>query len=81
MYQVQCLEGSIKSRDWKIIKNNYEICDGDFKTVVRFAVRDLGFDVNDFERAVQALIYNSHNTLTFDRNRRLVSTSYQPPRK
>ena len=81
VYEIQDVEGNLKGENWEMRKNHLIVHRGSFRTLVRFAVRDLGFDLHDFERAVQGMTYNGHNTLTFDSSKRLVSTSYQSTNK
>lgn len=63
---------------WRMTKNNTVVFTGGFKSILRYAVGEQGFDIRDFEAAVSALIYNNHNTLEFNSNKRLISTSHQP---
>ena len=78
VYEIQDLTGFTKGDSWELRKSGLIAFRGGFKSTVRYAVHELGFDVNDFERAVTAIIYNGHNTLHFNRNKQLVSTSYTP---
>jgi hypothetical protein len=76
MFQVIDFTGFNKGDHWELRKNNQTLMSGKFKDIVRYAVAELGFDINDFDTAIQSVIYNSHNTLEFDRHKRLVSTCY-----
>ena len=81
MYEIQDVEGNLKGVNWEMRKNHVMVYRGTFRSVVRFAVRDIGFDVKDFDRAIQGMVYNGHNTLHFDFYKRLTATSYQPINK
>lgn len=77
MYQVIDFTGFNKGDHWELRKNDQTMFCGKFRDVVRYAVNELGFDLKDFDTAVQPIVYNRHNTLEFDRYKRLVSTCYQ----
>jgi len=77
MFEIQDLSGLAKIDSWEVRQNNKVTFRGSFKDVLRYTVHELGFDLRDFERSIQAIAYNGHNTLHFT-NKRLNSTSYQP---
>jgi len=76
MYEIQDMTGFQKGDQWRIKKNGVQVYDGGFKSTVRYAVTVLDFDLADFERSIQSIIYNGHNTLEFNSKRRLVATCY-----
>lgn len=75
MYLIQDLNPS--GDHWRVCKNNVIVFTGGFKSVLRYAVGELGFNIADFEKAVHALTKLDHNTLEFDSAKCLRSTSYQ----
>lgn len=79
MYTIQDVGGLGKNDIWEVRKNDTQILfRGGFKAVVKYAVTDLGFDLSDFERIVGNVIKHEHNTLHFDRSKRLTATSREP---
>ena len=79
MYEVQDFCGFRQGDQWAVRKNGQVVFTGGFRATVRHCVLELGFDIQDFDRSIQSLIYNGHNVLHFDRHKKLTATSYQSP--
>lgn len=78
MYLVQDISGLSKtSNQWQVLKNGVVLFHGSFKEILKYCSHELGFNLNDFEQAVPAIVQHGHNTLEFNSNGKMVSSSAQ----
>lgn len=76
VYELVDLTGNPGKGDiWQIRKGGISIFEGKFRSVVLYAANSLGINLSDVEKAIQSVVYNAHDVLTFDRNGNLMHTS------
>ena len=75
VYTVVDLTGNPTNDQWEVRKFGIKKFEGKFRSVVFYCVNGLGFSLNDFDKAVSALCYNSHDVLEFNAKRHLIATS------